>query len=286
MPVLFVGHGSPQNAVEHNEFTHRWKQLPHQFSKPAAVLCVSAHWVSEGTRMTAMEQPSTIHDFTGFPPKLQKFTYPAPGSPALAQRVQELVKSVPVKLDSEWGLDHGCWSVLKQMYPAADVPVVELSIDSALSPSEAFRIGKELASLREEKILLLGTGNLVHTLGLMQPEAKPFPWAIEFEQALKSDLQNNPANLVNFSRYPHYALAQPSADHLMPLLYVLGAAGEDKPEFFNERIVMGSISMASIIWGKDYSEGQKELDRHFLNTCRKHSNSAFLGKYLPVSSKN
>lgn len=251
MPVLFVGHGSPINAIETNGYTQEWARLAQQFPKPTSILCVSAHWVTNGTAVTAMETPTTIHDFYGFPSELNERIYPAPGSPELAARVKGLIKSTSVKLETEWGLDHGSWSVLVHMYPDADVPVVQLSLDAALSPQQRMQLGNELSALREEGVLILGTGNIVHNLGQIRPGAKPLDWALDFHFQVKECLaQRKDKELADFSQFPSAARAQPHPDHFWPLLYIVGAAeAREKPVFFNERMDMGSIDMMSVAFG-------------------------------------
>src|SRR3989344_210730 len=250
MPVLFVGHGSPLNAIEENEFTRAWKKIGEVLPLPKLILCISAHWLRERTALTAMPRPKTIHDFYGFPPELYALHYPAAGSPEQALQIQRLVKSVPVELDQEWGLDHGSWSVLRHIYPKATIPVVQLSLDYQLSLQKALEIGKELSILRSKGVLILGSGNLVHNLMVMNPLAEPFPWAVEFDQMVKEKLVSKKYDgLVNYTKHPSSRMAHPTNDHYLPLLYVIGAAFQEDPQFFNEKIVYGSISMRSIIFG-------------------------------------
>jgi len=252
MPVLFVGHGSPENAALDNEYSQTWKAIGQKLPKPKAILCVSAHWLTMGTAVTAMEKPRTIHDFYGFPPALYRIMYPAPGSPQLAQRVLSLIKTVKPQADSEWGLDHGTWSVLKHMFPKADVPVLQLSIDYQLPLARHHQIGTELAALRKEGVLILGSGNLVHNLSMMRMGSKPFPWAVEFDEKVKADLSRGDAEaLIHFQRYPDADLALPTYEHYLPLLYALGAAGKEKPQFFCESIFASSVSMRGVAYGMD-----------------------------------
>ncbi len=252
MPVLFIGHGSPENALEDNEFTHNWKKVAAQIPKPKAILCISAHWLQEGTAETSMKHPRTIHDFYGFPQELYKVQYPAPGSTTYAKLIKNSVKTVSVEFDQEWGLDHGTWSVLKQMYPKADIPVLQLSLDYQLSLEKAFQIGKELSVLRSKGVLIIGSGNLVHNLMMFRPDAKPYPWAVDFDTFVKKNIEEGDYNqLIKYNKQPTAILAHPTNDHYLPLLYVLGAAVKEKAQFFNEKIVYGSISMRCIAFGME-----------------------------------
>ena len=252
MPVLFIGHGSPMNIIEDNEFTRNWRKLAAQIPTPKAILCISAHWLQEGTAETAMEKPRTIHDFYGFPPELYKVKYPASGSLSYATMIKNSIKTVSVSLDKEWGLDHGTWSVLKQMYPQADIPVLQLSLDYQLPLEKIFQIGKELSALRAKGVLIIGSGNLVHNLMRFHPNTKPYPWAVDFDNFVKSNLESGKyTQLINYNKHPTAALAHPTNDHYLPLLYVIGAAGKEKPQFFNEKIVYGSISMRCVVFGME-----------------------------------
>src|SRR3989338_4485672 len=181
MPVLFIGHGSPMNAIEKNEFSSSWGRLAGIIPRPKAILCISAHWLKEGSAVTAMRQPKTIHDFYGFPAKLYKARYPAKGLLSLAKEIKRSVKTVKVDLDHEWGLDHGTWSVLRNMYPKADIPVLQLSLDYQLSLDKLFKIGRELSGLRKRGVLIIGSGNLVNNLMVMNLGAKPYRWAVDFD---------------------------------------------------------------------------------------------------------
>lgn len=251
MPLLFIGHGTPTNAIEINEFTKNWKRIAKKFPKPRAIVCISAHWLREGTAVLHVKRPKTIHDFYGFPPELFKQKYLAPGSLELAEKIQKLVKSVPVSLDNEWGLDHGTWSVLKHMYPDAKIPVLQVSLDYMLSPEKAFQVGKELSALRTQGILILGSGNLVHNLMRMNSVTKPHAWAKAFDDFVKTSLENrDDKKLIHYEQDPHAQLAHPTSDHFLPLLYILGAADRKEiPAFFNEKIVFGSISMRCVSFG-------------------------------------
>jgi 4,5-DOPA dioxygenase extradiol len=251
MPVVFIGHGSPMNAVEDNEFSRAWTKLGNELPKPKAVLCVSAHWMTEGTGVTAMREPRTIHDFFGFPEELNTFGYPAVGEPALAARVQELLGGEKtVGLDRDWGLDHGAWSVLTRLYPAANVPVVQLSLNADLTPGRHYRLGQALAPLRDEGVLILGSGNVVHNLMELDLDAPPYPWATAFDGFVRDRLKHGDAPaLSSFALHPAAARALPTNEHYLPLLYALGAAGTDSPRFLTEAVFAGSISMRSVVFG-------------------------------------
>lgn len=253
MPVLFIGHGSPENAIEDNEFSRSWKKLANNIPKPKLILCISAHWQKEGSGITAMKEPKTIHDFYGFPEKLYKVKYPAKGSLEYANKIKYLVKTVDIEFDHEWGLDHGTWSVLVNMYPKADIPVLQLSLDYQISLEKIFEIGKELRKLRSEGVLIIGSGNIVHNLMMMNPNAvKPFDWCVEFDNIVKENLiKNNYGNLINYTKYKCSGLAHPTNDHYLPLIYVIGAAYGEKPLFFNEKLFYASISMRCVVFGLD-----------------------------------
>jgi 4,5-DOPA dioxygenase extradiol len=260
LPALFVGHGNPMNAVEDNEFSRRWQEVGKSLPRPQAILCVSAHWETWGSLVTAMEKPRTIHDFGGFPPELYQAQYPAPGSTWLAGEVRQSLSGGAVGFDLDWGLDHGCWSVLKRMFPAADLPVVQLSLDYTLSPREHYALGRELAGLREKGILILGSGNMVHNLGLVEVRGggrdfnRPFgfDWAIEANGLFKKLIgEGGHEKLAAYDDLGEAArLAVPTPEHFLPLLYVLAVkqAGE-KIDCFNDRLLAGSISMASFVVG-------------------------------------
>lgn len=253
LPALFIGHGSPMNAIEDNEFTRGWRELGKKLPKPKAILCISAHWETRGTFITAMESPKTIHDFGGFPKELFDQKYEAPGSPTLAQEISDSVKKTIVQPDHEnWGLDHGAWSILKPMFPHADIPVLQLSIDSTKDAKYHYELAGELAQLRKKGVLIVGSGNIVHNLGRLNwnaPEAS-YDWATEFNEAAKERiLQGNHNDLINFSNLSKSArLAVPTPEHYLPLLYVLGTqARNENAELFNDKNIMGSISMTSVI---------------------------------------
>ena len=251
MPAVFIGHGSPMNALEHNRFTDAWRSFASSIPRPRAVLSISAHWYIRSLAVTAMPTPRTIHDFGGFPDELFRVEYPAPGDPALAARVIELLDPLPVARDSTWGLDHGTWSVLAPMFPAADVPVVQLSIDATRSFEEQVAIGAALAPLRDEGVLILGSGDIVHNLGLMdwgRPEGA-FPWAKEFDDAAKAILTSRPAELPSLSDHPGYSRAVPTPDHFIPALYLAGLAeaADTTAKVLFQASSFGSISMTSYV---------------------------------------
>jgi len=252
MPAIFFGHGSPLNALQLNEWTRGWAALGQSLPKPCAIVSVSAHWYGSGTAVTAMAAPATIHDFGGFPPELYEVSYPAPGDPGLARRVATLLQPTAVELDHEWGLDHGTWSVLRHLFPHADVPVIQLSIDARQPPAFHFELGRRLTSLRDAGILVMGSGNIVHNLHLYawgRYQAEPFDWALRFDTEVRSLLTGaNDAALIDYeSLGADAALAVPTPDHYLPFLYVLGqrTLGE-QVSFPVEGIDGGSISMLTV----------------------------------------
>ena len=260
MPVLFVGHGSPMNAIEDNEFRQAWQALGQEFGttfpRPQLILCISAHWLTRGWQLTAMAQPKTIHDFGGFPQALFDQQYPAPGAPAIASQIADGIAQPRLGLDTqEWGLDHGTWSVLKPMFPEADIPVVQLSMDYGRPPAEHFALGRQLNALRERGVLVVGSGNIVHNLRALRREAgagQAYPWAIEFDARTAALLeQGTLAELAEFQQLGEVAqLAHPTYDHYLPLLYAAGAADPgEKLRFFNDRFQAASIAMRSVVWG-------------------------------------
>ena len=247
-PAIFAGHGSPMYAIEPNRYTAAWSALGKSLKRPDAILVISAHWVTRGVWVTAMSKPKTIHDFGGFPQALFDIQYPAPGSPALADRVQELL-NVPVVLEeNEWGIDHGAWSVLKYMYPNADVPVVQLSLDGAMSAREHYELAKQLRPLRDENILILSSGNVVHNLRTIhwQDGAEPYPWAKEFNDFFASEIRvNHHEALIDWEHFGDAAhLSIPTAEHYWPALYTLALreAGE-QAKIYTDGIEMSSIGM-------------------------------------------
>jgi 4,5-DOPA dioxygenase extradiol len=254
MPVLFVGHGSPMNAIEDNEFTQQWAKMGSEIIKPKAVICVSAHWLTRGTHVTAMAQPPTIHDFGGFPKALFDTQYPAPGDPALATETRTLIQKTTVGLDHEWGLDHGTWSILKKMYPLADIPVIQLSIDYNQPGSYHFELGRELAALRKKGVLIIGSGNMVHNLGMvawdkMNEPGFGFDWCIEMNEYFKKHItEGDVTPLLDYQKLGKAAqLAIPTPDHYYPLLYTLGLRDEnDAVSIFNDKAMAGSLTMTSV----------------------------------------
>jgi 4,5-DOPA dioxygenase extradiol len=249
MPTLFIGHGSPMNAIEDSEFSRAWAEVARSLPKPKAILCVSAHWQTAGTRVTAMEQPRTIHDFYGFPPELFEKRYPAPGSLELARLTVETLKDSHAQLDSEWGLDHGAWAVLCQMYPNADVPVVQLSLDERRAPAAHYELGRELRGLRKKGVLVIGSGNIVHNLREVAWGDTAYDWALDFDARMKDlILSGDHKAIIDYSKLGRAAhLAVPTLEHYLPLLYVLGA--QDKTEgvsFFADKVTLGSMSMRSV----------------------------------------
>ncbi|MEI6696405.1 MAG: 4,5-DOPA dioxygenase extradiol [Bacteroidota bacterium] len=253
MPVLFLGHGSPMNAIQENEFVTGFRNTAKSIPKPKAILCISAHWETKGSFVTAMEKPRTIHDFGGFPKELYDVQYPAPGSPDLANTTKLLIKKTEVGLDDKWGLDHGCWSVVKHLYPNADIPVIQLSLDYTQGPQYHYDLAKELALLRDQGVLIVGSGNMVHNLGMVAwdqlDKTFGFDWALEAnEQMKKFILANNHQALINFkSQGKAFDLAIPSPEHFLPLLYSLALKAEnEKISFFNDQAVAGSLTMTSL----------------------------------------
>jgi 4,5-DOPA dioxygenase extradiol len=257
MPVLFVGHGSPMNAIEENVFVRGWRDTGKSLPRPNAILCVSAHWETRGTWVTAMPQPKTIHDFGGFPQELYEVQYPAPGDPQLAKDSSAMIDKASVGLDQAWGLDHGCWSVLRRMYPEADVPVVQLSLDYTQPAQYHYDLAKELAGLRKKGILIMGSGNLVHNLRLVawdqldQP-GYAYDWATEANDKMKQFiLSGDHKSLIDYrSQGKAFDLAIPTPEHYLPLLYTLALQEEgEKVEFFNDDSVGGSLTMTSVKMG-------------------------------------
>ncbi|MBS1551570.1 MAG: 4,5-DOPA dioxygenase extradiol [Bacteroidetes bacterium] len=254
MPVLFLGHGSPMNAIEENEFVEGFRNIGKEIPKPNAILCISAHWETRGTFVTAMKNPSTIHDFGGFPQKLFDVNYPAPGSPELAKETKDLIKKTEVGLDDKWGLDHGAWSVLKHLYPDADVPVIEMSLDYHQTPQYHYDLAKELSSLRDKGVLIVGSGNMVHNLGLIEwnklnTAGYGFDWAIEAGEKMKKYiLSGDHKQLINFrSQGKSFDMAIPTPEHYLPLLYALALKEENESvSIFNDKAVAGSLTMTSL----------------------------------------
>ena len=254
MPALFVGHGSPMNAITDNAYSREWGKLGTSLPTPSAILCVSAHWMTRGTTLVHVAaRPKTIHDFGGFPQALFDAQYPAPGAPDVAKATIELVRASHIKGDTEWGLDHGAWSVLIKMFPKADIPVFQLSLDLAKPPSEHFALAQELKPLREKGVLIVGSGNIVHNLmALRRGSTQAYDWAEDFDaRAAKAISQRDfPALAKPLSLAKSLPLAHPTLEHYLPVLFPLGVADDkDKLSFFNESIDMGSISMRSFVLG-------------------------------------
>lgn len=253
MPAIFVGHGSPMNAIEKNSYSDAWRALGAALPRPKAVLVVSAHWYILATAVTAMPRPKTIHDFYGFPRQLYEVEYPAPGDPDIAARIVEVAAPVWVGLDADsWGLDHGAWSVLRSMYPAADVPVIQLSIDASKPPSYHLDLGRRLAPLRDEGVLILGSGDIVHNLRLASFDTPgAFDWAKRFDaDVLRYVREGNDQALVDYDRHPDGRLAVPTPDHYLPLLDVVGARlPGDTLSVFIEDVIAGSLSMTAFRLG-------------------------------------
>lgn len=254
MPVLFLGHGSPMNAIEENQFVAGFREVSKKIPKPNAILCVSAHWFTDGTFITAMEMPKTIHDFYGFPKELFEVQYPAPGNPALAKETAELLAPVLVEEDHSWGLDHGAWSVIRHLYPEADIPVIQLSIDYTKPPQYHFDLAKKLNKLREKGILILGSGNIVHNLRMIDwrninTVGSGWDWAIEAREKTNNWLlEGNFQNLIDYQKQgTALQYAVPTPDHYLPLIYTLGLKEKsDELSLFNDELIGGSLSMTSV----------------------------------------
>jgi 4,5-DOPA dioxygenase extradiol len=258
MPAAFIGHGSPMNTLERNRFTQAWSELGRRLPRPRAILCISAHWLVKATAVTAMERPRVIHDFYGFPPELFAFDYPAPGSPELAREVADLLGPSNVVLDHDnWGLDHGTWSVLAHVFPAADIPVVQLSLHAEEPPERHVEIGRALAPLRESGVFIVGSGNVVHNLRRMDRShvGGAFDWAERFDARVQHVMATTPAALADAPRHPDYALSAPTPEHFMPLYYLAGLcaqAGEPATPFVTGGS-MGSLTMTSFTLGLDWT---------------------------------
>jgi len=253
MPVLFLGHGSPMNAIEENEFVMGFRNVAKDIPKPQAILCVSAHWETRGTYVTAMEKPITIHDFGGFPKALYEVQYPAPGSPELAKETKQIVRKTTVHLDDKWGLDHGAWSVIKHLYPNADVPVIQLSLDYYQDALYHYELARELAILREKGVLIIGSGNMVHNLRMVSWENLDkifaYDWALEASEKMKDFILNDRhKELIAFNAQGKaYSMAIPTPEHYLPLLYTMALKGRnDKVSLFNDKPVAGSLTMTSV----------------------------------------
>lgn len=252
MPVLFIGHGSPMNGIEDNAFSQKWADLGRTMAIPKAVLVVSAHWFTRGTAVTAMNFPKTIHDFGGFPQALFDVEYQAPGDPDLAVETAKMIHSTTVELDHDWGLDHGAWTVLTHLFPAANIPVLQLSMDYTKNPKAHYELAQELYQLRKKGVLIMGSGNMVHNLRMMNWEminGGGYDWALEINDQFKSLILNNDhVPLINYQNLGKAAsLAIPTPEHYLPLLYTLGLKNEnDEISFFNDKAVGGSLTMTSV----------------------------------------
>jgi len=254
MPVLFVGHGSPMNGIEDNEFSRRWTAMAREIPMPKAVLVISAHWFTKGTKITAMDFPPTIHDFGGFPKELFAVQYPAPGNKVLAKETASLIHAANVELSHDWGLDHGTWTIVRHMYPNADIPVLQLSIDYTKGAQYHYDLAKEIYSLRKKGVLILGSGNLVHNLGMVAWDKLYEPnygydWAVEINQTFKKLIVNGSDDkLIDYGNLGKDALlAIPTPEHYLPLIYTLGLKGKkDSISFFNDKAVGGSLTMTSV----------------------------------------
>lgn len=257
MPVLFLGHGSPMNAIEENDFVRGFREVAATLPRPRAIVCVSAHWETRGTRVTAMPQPRTIHDFSGFPPELYRVHYPAPGDAGLAAEVRGLARKTLIEDDHAWGLDHGAWSVLRHLFPLADIPVVQLSLNTELDPAGHLALAAELRALRERGVLIVGSGNIVHNLGLvawdkLNVDGYAYGWAEEARTTINElILKGDTGSLATIrSRGKAYALAIPTPEHYLPLLYTMGLRTErDDVRLFNDAHVGGSLTMTSVVVG-------------------------------------
>lgn len=249
MPSLFLGHGTPMNAIEENRYSALWPTLGEKLPRPRAIVVISAHWYIRGTWVTAMPHPKTIHDFYGFPPELFAVQYPAPGAPELAAEIQQLLSPVQVNADrQEWGFDHGTWSILVNMYPQADIPVIQLSIDATQPASYHYQLGRKLAALRDKGVLLIASGNVVHNLRMMTNSNQHYPWVTEFNQYVIDNLKHGEDQhpLLAYTEHPAAALAHPVPDHYLPLLYTLGSwDGVEEIEILINEINLGSLSMLS-----------------------------------------
>lgn len=254
MPGLFVGHGSPMNAIEENDFVRGFREIAKSIPKPTAILCISAHWFVDGTKVTSMDKPRTIHDFGGFPEELHRIQYPAPGSVNLAQWTVELANPTQVRLDTDWGLDHGAWTVAIHMYPQADVPIVQLSLDRTLTPQKHFELGRRLDALRQRGVLVMGSGNIVHNLRLVDfqnfdRKNYGFDWAVEAKQYVNRYIsEGNYRPLLEYAQQGRaMQLAVPTPEHYLPLLYILSLKHDPaNHQFFNDELLAGSLSMTSL----------------------------------------
>ena len=257
MPVLFIGHGSPMNGIENNAFSQQWAKTAGEINPPKAIIVISAHWLTNGTYITAMDRPKTIHDFGGFPDELFAVQYPAPGNPSLAQETKALIQSTNVGLDHDWGLDHGAWTVVRKMYPDASIPVLQLSIDYSKPAAYHYALAKELAALRKKGVLIIGSGNMIHNLRMVAWDKMEVPnygydWAIEMHELFRNKITaGDHQALINYESLSKSArLAIPTPDHYFPLMYILGLQEKNEtPVFFNDQLVAGSLNMTSVKFG-------------------------------------
>lgn len=258
MPILFLGHGNPMNAIETNEFTQQWKLLGNTITKPRAIVCISAHWETKGTFVTMSQQPETIHDFYGFPQELYQQQYPASGSPELAQNIIKGTLYTPISGDYRWGLDHGAWSVLKHVYPEANTPVIQISIDHYKGAAWHYQLGKALGFLRTKGVLVVGSGNMIHNLRILQVPNNDFnaehgyEWAFKMNEIFKKEIINdNHDSLIKYqSLHKESMLAIPTPEHYIPMLYALAMKNEGESiKIFNDKVIAGSLSMTSFIIG-------------------------------------
>lgn len=258
LPLLFLGHGSPMNAIEDNEFSQQWQQLGNSLQKPRAIVCISAHWETKGTFVTTNSHPETIHDFYGFPKELFAQQYPAAGSPELAKKIIHQIQDKHIEGTDKWGLDHGTWSVMKHIYPKADIPVVQISIDHFKDTAWHFELGRALSFLRSKGVLVVGSGNMIHNLRMIQVPENGFnaeyayDWAFELNDIMKQKINNNELqSLVDYrSLHKDATLAIPTPEHYIPMLYILGMKQEEeRVQFFNDKVIAGSLNMTSFVVG-------------------------------------
>ena len=252
MPMMFIGHGSPMNAIEDNRYTRNWKEMAKKIPRPKSIVSISAHWYTDGTKIMNEEKPKTIHDMYGFPEELYKVFYEAPGNPALASKVKQLI-SKESAFDDSWGIDHGTWSVLTHMYPERDIPVFQISVDASAPPEVHYQIGKEIKSLRDQDVLLFASGNIVHNLRMVDwsMEEKGYDWAYQFDDYIKENIENkNHENVIQYLKQGEIAkLAVPTPDHFNPILYLLGASeNEDQITVYNSGCTLGGLSMTSYLF--------------------------------------
>lgn len=260
MPILFIGHGTPMNAIEVNEFTNTWVDLSHSLPAPTAIVCISAHWETRGTFVTINEKPKTIHDFYGFPKELYQQEYPALGAPQLAEGIINEIKDPIIESSNEWGLDHGAWTILKYLYPNANIPTIQISINHNQNTRWHYELGKELSFLRSKGVLIIGSGNMVHNLRMINVQSEDFneehgyDWAFELNEIFKEKIiENDTDSLIAYTAlHPDARLAIPTPEHYIPLLYTLGMRKKDENiKIFNDKIIAGSLSMTSVIIGNN-----------------------------------